>query len=284
MRELSLFSGVGGGLLATHHLLGWQTVGYVEFDDYCQRVLAARIRDGLLSDAPIFGDIRAFISDGYADAYSGLVDVVTAGFPCQPFSYAGLRLQEKDPRNLWPETIETIRHVRPHTVFLENTPGIQPYLPVVFGGLRRAGLCVHPRTRVAAATVGAGHRRRRHWFYAHAASQRCQKTWTHSKHSEKRSTGANSIRTDDDCQRLSDSERREAVREITRVASARARNWPTRRLAQFSSSEPDLGRMVYGIPNGVDRLRAIGNAQFPAVAALAWEMLTHEIIHDDLDW
>ena len=90
MNELSLFSGAGGGLLGTM-LLGFRPIGYVEWDDYCQRVLAARIRDGFLSDAPIFGDIKTFISDGYAASYTGLVDVITAGFPCQPFSVAGKR-------------------------------------------------------------------------------------------------------------------------------------------------------------------------------------------------
>ena len=57
MRELSLFSGAGGGLLGTK-LLGWQTVGYVEFNEYCQKVLKQRILDGIFDEAPIFGDIR----------------------------------------------------------------------------------------------------------------------------------------------------------------------------------------------------------------------------------
>ena len=88
MNELSLFSGAGGGLLGTM-LLGFRPIGYVEIDDYCQRVIAARIRDGILPDAPIFGDIKTFISDGYAASYTGLVDVITGGFPCQDISCAG---------------------------------------------------------------------------------------------------------------------------------------------------------------------------------------------------
>lgn len=80
-KELSLFSGVGGGLLGTKWLLGWQTVGYVEWDKYCQQVIQARIRDGMLDDAPIFGDIRAFVKEGHAEAYAGNVDVISGGFP-----------------------------------------------------------------------------------------------------------------------------------------------------------------------------------------------------------
>jgi len=80
LRELSLFSGIGGGLLGTK-LLGWRAIGYVEFNPYCQQVLQQRIRDGYLDDAPIFGDITEFIEEGYAEAYAGYTDVITAGFP-----------------------------------------------------------------------------------------------------------------------------------------------------------------------------------------------------------
>lgn len=91
MRELSLFAGAGGGILGSK-LLGWTTVGYVEFNEYCQKVLAQRIKDGLIDNAPIFGDIRAFNDCGYASSYQGMVNVVTGGFPCQPFSSCGKQL------------------------------------------------------------------------------------------------------------------------------------------------------------------------------------------------
>lgn len=123
MRELSLFTGVGGGILGSK-LLGWKTVGYVEFNDYCQRIIKQRIADGIFDNAPIFGDITAFNSEGYADAYKGLVDIITGGFPCQPFSVAGKQLAENDARNMWPETIRTIRAIQPRFAFLENVPGI----------------------------------------------------------------------------------------------------------------------------------------------------------------
>ena len=80
LRELSLFTGAGGGLLGTT-LLGWQHIGYVEYNEYCQRVLQARIADGFLDDAPIFGDVRDFLTGGFAEAYAGHVDVLSAGFP-----------------------------------------------------------------------------------------------------------------------------------------------------------------------------------------------------------
>ncbi len=95
MRELSLFTGAGGGLLGTH-LLGWEPCGYVEFNSYCQQVIAARIRDGYMRAAPIFCDVREFVQSGAAEQYRGIADVVSAGFPCQPFSVAGKQAAEND--------------------------------------------------------------------------------------------------------------------------------------------------------------------------------------------
>ena len=76
MLELSLFTGAGGGVLASI-LLGHRIVGYVEYDKYCQQIIRQRIRDGIYDDAPVFGDIRSF--DG--TPFRGVVDCVTAGFP-----------------------------------------------------------------------------------------------------------------------------------------------------------------------------------------------------------
>lgn len=122
MRELSLFSGAGGGLLGTK-LLGWETIGYVEFNDYCQRVIAQRIKDGILDDAPIFGDIRTFISEGYAASYTGLVDVITGGFPCQDISCAGSgKGIEGERSGLWNSMSEVVRQIKPRYVFVENSP------------------------------------------------------------------------------------------------------------------------------------------------------------------
>ncbi len=80
LRELSAFTGAGGGVLSSK-LLGHKLIGYIEFNKYCQQVLQQRIADGYIDDAPIFNDVREFISGGYAEAYRGHVDVFSAGFP-----------------------------------------------------------------------------------------------------------------------------------------------------------------------------------------------------------
>ena len=135
MKELSLFTGAGGGLLASH-LLGWSPVGYVEINDYCQRVIKQRILDGYIPNAPIFGDIRSFNHEGFAASYQGMVDVVSAGFPCQPFSQAGQRKGGNVEKNMWPATMDTIRIIKPRWVWLENVRGLlAPYnrQPAYFG-------------------------------------------------------------------------------------------------------------------------------------------------------
>lgn len=166
MQELSLFTGAGGGVLGTH-MLGWKPIGYVEWDEYCQRVIAKRIRDGILPNAPIFGDIRTFINSGCAELYRGVTDVITGGFPCQPFSVAGKQLGADDPRNMWPATIDVIRIVRPRYAFMENVPGLvtSGYFGTIISDLESSGYDCKWRV-LSAAEMGAPHKRDRLWIRA----------------------------------------------------------------------------------------------------------------------
>lgn len=323
MRELSLFSGAGGGLLGTY-LLGWQPVGYVEWDDYCQRVIAARIADGILPAAPIFGDIRAFTSDGYAAAYTGLVDVITGGFPCQPFSVAGKRAGADDERNMWPAIIECIRVVRPRFCLLENVPGLltSGYFGTVLGDLAESGYDVRWRV-LSAAEVGAPHERKRLWIVADSRGSRCSKpdTVQSASHSAWNDTPQEQSRKSKQGQPVTD-------REVADSHEER-RNWRTwsewprwgaestngssvgniicKRFLQWQGvqentcqeqqtvertgrqvgrnldggsywqSEPDVGRVAHGVAARVDRLRALGNGQVPAVVRAAW-LLLNEVV------
>lgn len=169
-KELSLFSGIGGGLLGTK-LLGWKTIGYVENNPYCQTILQARIKDGMLDDAPIFGDITEFISE-YAKSYAGYTDVITAGFPCTPFSVAGKQKADADARNGWPATIRVIRAVKPRWVLLENVPGLlaksHGYFGQILGELAESGYTCRWDC-VRASDVGAPHKRERLWIVAVAS-------------------------------------------------------------------------------------------------------------------
>lgn len=314
MLELSLFSGVGGGLLGSH-LLGWRPVGYVEIDDYCQRVLAARIRDGYLPDAPIFGDIRAFIRDGYAERYRGVADVVTAGFPCQPFSVAGKQQGADDDRNLWPETRDTLRIVRPQYCLLENVPGLlagsHGYFGTILGELAELGYDARWGV-LGADDAGAPHRRKRLWVLAYADSNSAQ-GWHIGKDASngRRRKGpgeprANSIDSAHvaGAEGITEREQADQVEPIAGRGASRSElsgggeyvpdpvrvgrdgrpsvqqaaeppRWDAaQRAGAWWSAEPAVGRVAHGVAHRVDRLRALGNGQVPAVVRLAWMLLS----------
>ena len=170
LRELSLFSGYAGFSLALRLArINTRTVMYVEWEQYAQEIIKARIRDGYLDDAPIWSDISTL--DGRE--LRGLVDVISAGFPCQPHSVAGKQRRDADPRNLWPDTLRAIREVGPRYVLLENVPGIlsgdegrPAYGGTVIGELSEAGFDYCRWDVVSAADVGAPHLRQRWWCWA----------------------------------------------------------------------------------------------------------------------
>lgn len=247
---LSLFSGIGGGDLASQHLLGWNCIGYVEWDKYCCDVLLQRIKDGVLSDAPVFCiDIREW-NRIYAPMYTGLVDIITGGFPCQPFSVAGKQLAENDERNMWPATIECIRTIRPEFCFLENVSGIlsRGYIRTIFGELAESGY--NARWRVlSAAEVGAPHKRDRLWIVAY--------------------------NTDSSIQRF---KRKENKNKKTQIEFRRF--YSSNDGVEFFSND-EIKSSFLGkddvVPHYVDRVKAIGNGQVPLVAATAWGLLTEDL-------
>ena len=176
MNELSLFTGGGGGVWASK-LLGHKVIGYVEFNEYCQKIIRARIDDGSFDNAPIFTDVREFVESGAARQYRGFADVVSGGFPCQPFSTAGKREGVNDERNMWPATLEIVKQVQPAICFFENVPGLLSArvdngtdgFVYYFGEILRdlASIGFDARwTLLGADDVGAQHRRKRLWIKA----------------------------------------------------------------------------------------------------------------------
>jgi len=185
MNEISLFTGAGGGILGSI-LLGHKIIGAVEIDEYCQKVISQKQKDGILNQFPIFTDIKLFISSGCAELYQGVTDIISAGFPCQPFSVAGKQSGADDERNMWPATLECIQIIQPPMAFLENVPGLlgsttgdspeqyldeEPtgnvrYLGTILRDLSEAGY--NARWGVLGADdVGAPHRRKRIWILAY---------------------------------------------------------------------------------------------------------------------
>jgi DNA-cytosine methyltransferase len=158
MKHLDLFSGIGGFALAARWM-GWQTVQFVEIEPFCQAVLKKNF-----PNTPIHGDIKTF--DG--TKLWGTIDIITGGFPCQPFSTAGSQEGTEDHRHLWPEMFRVIREIQPTYVVAENVYGILNIesgvvFETVCAQMEDAGYEVQPII-IPACAIGAQIRRDRVWF------------------------------------------------------------------------------------------------------------------------
>lgn len=170
---LSLCAGYGGLDLGLHLAFGdrYRTVAMVEREAYATGILAARMADGTMDAAPVWSDLATF--DGRR--WRGVVDLVSGGFPCQPWSCAGQRRGTDDARWIWPEVARVVSEVGPGLVFLENVPGLLAGdgLGLVLGDLAALGFdaewCV-----LGADDYGAPHRRKRVWILAYRGSDRLQ--------------------------------------------------------------------------------------------------------------
>lgn len=283
--ELALFAGAGGGILGGQ-LLDWRCIGAVERDDYCRRVLLQRQRDGILPPFPIWNDMRTFTKRNnnvrpFIKALRQVADrlVITAGFPCQPFSVAGKRQGADDDRNGWPWTIRSIREIRPAYALLENVPGLltSGYFDTILGDLAACGYDANWRV-LSAAELGAPHQRDRLWIVAYPADTRRQGSeWT-GQSDHKRAGGA-SVRSgllteprfdggpqyvpDAECQRVGWGEpQQKSIKGARNICNP-----------LWWAVEPELGRVANGVAHRVDRLKAIGNGQVSPVVRAAWHLL-----------
>lgn len=160
MKHIGLFEGIGGFSLAARWM-GWQTIAWCEWNEFGQKVLRHHF-----PEAEGFGDITKTDFTKYADT----IDILTGGFPCQPYSLAGKRKGKDDERHLWPEMLRAIREIRPSWVMGENVFGLINWNGgMVFNevqtDLEAEGYEVWPYVLPACA-VNAPHRRDRVWFVA----------------------------------------------------------------------------------------------------------------------
>jgi len=155
MRLLDLFSGIGGFSYAAETLIGgYETVAFCEMDEFCQKVLKKH-----WPQVPIFDDVRTLDA-----ARLGRIDIVTGGYPCQPFSQAGRRQGEEDERHLWPEMLRIIKSCQPRYVLAENVAGhVTMGLDQVLTDLEDQGYTTRPII-VPACAKNAPHRRDRVWI------------------------------------------------------------------------------------------------------------------------
>lgn len=159
----SLFAGIGGIDLGLERA-GWECRFQVEWDPFCQRVLAKH-----WPDVPRYGDITAVDWSGVER-----VDLLAGGFPCQPISVAGKQQAQDDERWLWPEFAQAIRVLRPSYVLVENVPNLLAIndgsaAREVEGDLAALGYD-NQWDCIPASALGAPHERERVWIVAYADS------------------------------------------------------------------------------------------------------------------
>lgn len=251
LRELALFAGAGGGILGGK-LLGWRTVCAVELDKYAASVLLARQNDGLLSPFPIWDDIRTF--DGRQ--WRGIVDVVSGGFPCQDISAAGKGAGIEGERSgLWVEMARIIDEVRPRFAFVENSPMLTSRgLGRVLGDLAEMGF--DARWGVfSASDIGARHLRERIWIVADSMQNGRTESLLQNNNGKERARR----------KKAEWSEYRLKPYVVSSISRALDKGW---------MAEPYYARAFDDMASVVDRLAATGNGQVPAVAAMAWRILS----------
>ena len=254
-------------------LLGHTCVCAVEIEPYRRAILLQRQRDGILPRFPVWDDIRTF--DGRP--WSGRVEVVCGGFPCQDISAAGKGVGIDGSRSgLWREMVRVVREVGPRYVFVENSPVLTARgLGRVLGDLAETGYDAKWDV-FGADDVGAPHHRKRLWILAHA-----QGDGRRSRVSEAISIHSASCGDRDGQSRRGGGgihapvahadEARLAEREG--VASDPGQEQPAVVRDGWWSAEPDVGRVAHGVAHRVDRIASLGDGQVPAVAALAWRVL-----------
>ena len=249
LKIVDLFSGIGGFSLGLKMAGGFETIAFCEQDKFCQQVLRKH-----WPDVPIHDDIRAFPTDGF-----GEIDLVCGGFPCQPWSDAGKKLGTEDDRDLWPEMARLVEELRPRWLVGENVRGFinQPMgLERSLSDLEGIGYSAIPFI-VPACAVDAPHRRDRIWIIAKdvgnasSGGQRGDNGRWAGQEPENRCEDV----ADTDSPRCEE-QRRSQPAQPKHQAPQCGSGWLT---------EPSVGRVAHGIPQRVDRLKALGNAVVPQV-------------------
>lgn len=268
MTHLSLFTGIGGLDLAAEWA-GFETVGQCERADYPTKVLEKH-----WPDVPRWRDIRSLTKEDFYER-TGLqaVDVISGGFPCQPFSVAGKRRGKEDDRYLWPEMLRVIQELRPTWVVGENVAGIVSLaLDQVLSDLESIGYACQAFI-IPACAVDAPHRRDRCAIVGYADRRSVRNDELHIGQT------AGKVNALDDagapCRNSAfthakGSRRKRYDQTATKQTCGPAQGQPgaARRPGSQSGgwwpAEPDVGRVAHGIPSRVDRLRCLGNAVVPA--------------------
>lgn len=270
---LDLFSGIGGITIA---LSEWvRPIAYCEIEKYAQAQLLSRMQDGLLPRAPIWTDITSLRGKDIPEK----VDIIYGGFPCQDISVAGHgRGLEGERSGLFFEIVRLAQEIKPTFIFLENVPAIRTRGAArVSQELAQVGYDCRWDT-VSAQEIGAPHKRER-WFmlaYSESGVRKLRRAGRDKdKNSQRVGLHADRLRKDvpnPDKFNCWDQWKNEMSkdRQMDKWQAEFDHNSNT---GVGWSAEPNVGRVANGIPQRVDRIKALGNAVVPIQAKTAFKRL-----------
>ena len=295
LSHLDLFSGIGGFSLGLESAGLVETVAFCDFDDYCQKVLKKNF-----PGVPIYNDVKELNYDKLKTDGIDKIDIITGGYPCQPFSVAGHQKGEQDPRHVWPEMFRLIQELRPSWVIGENVAGhIKLGLDTVLENLESEGYSARTFS-ISASSIGANHKRERIWIVANSdemqrqflRGQESEQTQTTFERSSERS-GASSPMANSESIGSHGRKDREHIEQRNTERKARGESsyvsytdyerleglWEKHKLREGKREEqiswngwweiePDVGRVAHGVPKSMDRLKCLGNSVVPRIPYL----------------
>ena len=245
MKHASLFSGIGGFDLAAEWM-NWENVFNCEIDDWCQMLLKQNF-----PNSNQYKDITKTCFKKYENT----IDIITGGFPCQPYSVAGKRKGTADDRHLWPEMLRCIREIKPRFVVGENVGGLVSWndglvFEQVFLDLENEGYEVGAFILPACA-VNAPHRRDRVWIIAHSDCKR--------RHNRVYNRKTRPNKTEQKQKELQEVQQKWSQFEFESRQIDSIQN-------KGELPKPGISRGDDGFPYRLDRTKGLGNAIVPKVA------------------
>ena len=249
-KHLDLFSGIGGFSLGLEATGAFETVAFCDYDQYCQKVLRKH-----WPWVTIYDDVKELNSERLSANGHTEVDIITGGYPCQPFSIAGRQKGEQDPRHVWPEMFRLVKELRPTWVIGENVSGhIKLGLDTVLENLESEGYATRAFS-ISASSIGSNHQRERVWIIANT-NELGWDNWIYNR--EERQVSNDKERNIEE----SESERDRRIDRIRQTSEAvedtRRTQWPW---SFFQNQDEDETREGYA-----DQFERSGGAPEPDVA------------------
>ena len=260
-KTLDLFSGLGGFSLGLERTGYFETVAFCDNDKYSKLII-----DKHWKGAKIYNDVREINKEQFKKDGIEFPEIITGGFPCQPFSVAGKKQGTSDDRHLWPEMFRIIQEFTPRWIIGENVKNITNIqdgmvFETVCTDLEREGYEVRA-FNIPAAGVGAPHRRERIWIVAHSKSIESD-VGKGRQHQEERKRqlqirGKNSDDANTDGERLQGHRSEYELRNSEEEEQTSGNSW--------WSVEPNVGRVANGVRGRIYRLKGLGNSIVPKIA------------------